>query len=93
MSNAKIRARRRRRARLAWDKIMGFVNYFDLETSTAFQAVGRTNAERQAEGADIYMRELSKLIAEQYPGVRQIHDCFTIDTAVNWGDMTGHERT
>ena len=32
MSNAKVRARRRRRARAAWDKTTRFVTYYDIET-------------------------------------------------------------
>lgn len=88
MSNAKIRARRRRRARRAWDKTTGFVHYYDIETAvvTMGDTRPRTNAERQAEGAADYMRELSKLIAERYPGMLQIHDCLMVDVAAPDGE-------
>lgn len=44
----------------------------------ALERSALTNAERQAEGAAVSMRELSKLIAERYPGMLQIHDGFMV---------------
>lgn len=61
---------------------MGHVRYYDPETVVTvgdYYHGPLTNAERQAEGADVYMRELSKLIAERYPGVLQIHDYFMVE--------------
>lgn len=76
MSTAKVRARRRRRARHAWEKTTGHVYYYDP----------LTNLERQAEGADYIWGELTKLITDRYPGAMQIHDCFMIDVRASEAD-------
>jgi hypothetical protein len=84
MSNAKIRARRRRRARRGWEKSTGFVYYYDTETLVMSRGQIRppTNAERQAEGSDHAMRELSRQLWAVYPGALQIHDELLINVPV-----------
>ncbi len=71
MSNAKVRARRRRRANHAWTKATEHVIY----SVTEWRHVrAHDNLWLQCDAAALGQAELEKLLRERFPGALFIHD-------------------
>lgn len=77
MSNAKVRARRRRRANRAWTRAMQPEVYSVISCDYAAHEakwLGVARRELQTRGLAVWARETMKLLREEFPGALQVGD-------------------